>query len=91
VRDAEQHEQARADRGDLGALHADGGPRHPLDQSAHRAEGTLGAMPVLAVLQEILVALGGLAFVSLLLFLFVLVARFLAPRVLGKDDGSSRD
>ena len=41
-------------------------------------------MPVLAVLQEILVALGGLAFVSLLLFLFVLVARFLAPRVLGQ-------
>jgi hypothetical protein len=48
-------------------------------------------MPVFAVLQEILVALGGLAFVSLLLFVFVLVARFLAPRVLGKDDGSSRD
>jgi hypothetical protein len=44
-----------------------------------------------AVLQEILVALGGLAFVSLLLFLFVLVARFLAPRVLGRDDGSTRD
>ena len=48
-------------------------------------------MPVFAVLQEILVALGGLVFVSLLLFLFVLVARFLAPRVLGKDDGSTRD
>jgi hypothetical protein len=48
-------------------------------------------MPVLGVLQEILVAVGGLAFVSLLLFLFVLVARFLAPRVLGRDDGSSQD
>jgi hypothetical protein len=48
-------------------------------------------MLVLAVLQEILVALGGLAFVSLLLFVFVLVARFLAPRVLGRDDGSTRD
>ena len=48
-------------------------------------------MPVFAVLQEVLVALGGLAFVSLLLFVFVLVARFLAPRVLGKDDGSTRD
>jgi hypothetical protein len=48
-------------------------------------------MPVLAVLQEILVAVGGLAFVSLLLLVFVLVARFLAPRLLGRDDGSSRD
>ena len=46
-------------------------------------------MAVLAVLQEILVALGGLAFVCLLLLVFVLVARFLAPRVLGKDDGST--
>jgi hypothetical protein len=46
-------------------------------------------MAVLAVLQEILVALGGLAFVCLLLFVFVLVARFLAPRLLGKDDGST--
>jgi hypothetical protein len=60
-----------------------------LDESAHRGEGSLNAMAVLAVLQEILVALGGLAFVSLLLFLFVLVARFLAPRLLGKDDGST--
>ena len=47
-------------------------------------------MPVLALVQEILVALGGLAFVSLVLAIFVLVARFLAPRVLGKDDGSSQ-
>ena len=47
-------------------------------------------MPVLALVQEILVALGGLAFVSLVLAIFVLVARFLAPRVLGRDDGSSQ-
>jgi hypothetical protein len=46
-------------------------------------------VPAFALVQEILVALGGLAFVSLLLAIFVLVARFLAPRVLGKDDGSS--
>ena len=37
----------------------------------------------------LLIALGGLAFVSLLLAILVLVARFLAPRVLGKDDGST--
>ena len=48
-------------------------------------------MVVFALVQEILVALGGLAFVSLLLFVFVLVARFLAPRVLGRDDGSTSD
>ena len=53
------------------------------------AEGTLGAMVVLALIQEVLVALGGLAFVCLLLAVFVLVARYLAPRVLGRDDGSS--
>jgi len=46
-------------------------------------------MPVFALIQEVLVALGGLAFVSLLLAIFVLVARFLAPRLLGKDDGST--
>jgi hypothetical protein len=46
-------------------------------------------VPAFALVQEVLVALGGLAFVSLLLAIFVLVARFLAPRVLGKDDGSS--
>jgi hypothetical protein len=39
----------------------------------------------------LLVALGGLAFVSLLLAIFVLIARFIAPRLLGKDDGSSRE
>jgi len=49
----------------------------------------LAAMVVVALIQEVLVALGGLAFVCLLLAVFVLVARYLAPRVLGKDDGSS--
>jgi hypothetical protein len=53
------------------------------------AEGTLAAMLPLAVIREVLVALGGLAFVCLLLALFVLIARFLAPRLLGRDDGSS--
>jgi hypothetical protein len=52
-------------------------------------EGTLAAMPALALIQELLVALGGLAFVCLLLLVFVLVARFVAPRLLGRDDGSS--
>ena len=77
--------------GDLGSVHADGGPGDPLDEGAHGAEGSLDAMPVFALWQEILVSLGGLAFVSLLLLVFVLVARFLAPRVLGRDDGSSQD
>jgi hypothetical protein len=53
------------------------------------AEGSLAAMVPLAVLQEVLVALGGLAFVCLVLAIFVLVARFIAPRLLGRDDGSS--
>ena len=39
----------------------------------------------------LLIALGGLAFVSLLLSIFVLITRFLAPRLLGNDDGSSLD
>jgi len=47
-------------------------------------------MPVFAFLEALLVALGGLAFVCLLLAVFVLVARFIAPRLLGKDDGSSQ-
>jgi len=42
-----------------------------------------------AVVRELLVALGGLGFVSLVLAIFVLVARFLARRILGDDDGSS--
>jgi len=43
----------------------------------------------LAILQEFLYALGGLAFVSLVLAVFVVIARFLARRLLGDDDGSS--
>jgi hypothetical protein len=39
----------------------------------------------------LLVALGGLVFVSLVLAIFVLITRFLAPRLLGEDDGSSVD
>ena len=39
----------------------------------------------------LLIALGGLAFVCLVLAIFVLMTRFLAPRLLGKDDGSSLD
>jgi hypothetical protein len=39
----------------------------------------------------LLVALGGLAFVSLVLAIFVLIARFLAPRLLGKNNASSHD
>jgi hypothetical protein len=46
-------------------------------------------VPVFALVQEILVALGGLASVSLVLAIFVLIARYLAPRLLGNDDGSS--
>ena len=53
------------------------------------AEGSLGAMLPLALVQEVLVALGGLAFVCLVLAIFVLIARYLAPRLLGRDDGSS--
>jgi len=45
-------------------------------------------LPV-AVVRELLVALGGLGFVSLVLAVFVVVARFLARRILGDDDGSS--
>jgi hypothetical protein len=45
--------------------------------------------PPLLVVSELLVALGGLGFVSLVLALFVVIARFVAARLLGKDDGSS--
>jgi hypothetical protein len=38
---------------------------------------------------ELLYALGGVAFVSLVLAIFVLIARFAARRLLGDDDGSS--
>jgi hypothetical protein len=43
----------------------------------------------LALVQEFLMALGGLGFVSLVLAVFVVIARFLARRLLGDDDGSS--
>ena len=43
----------------------------------------------LALVQEFLTALGGLGFVSLVLAVFVVIARFLARRLLGDDDGSS--
>ena len=39
----------------------------------------------------LLIALGGLAFVCVVLAIFVLITRVLAPRLLGKDDGSSLD
>ena len=45
-------------------------------------------LPV-AVIRELLVALGGLGFVSLVLAVFVIVARFVARRLLADDDGSS--
>ena len=41
------------------------------------------------MLEALLVSLAGLGFVSLVLALFVLIARFAARRVLGDDDGSS--
>ena len=45
--------------------------------------------PLFGVIQELFVALAGLGFVCLVLAVFVVVARFLARRILGKDDGSS--
>ena len=46
-------------------------------------------MLLLGLVREFLVALGGLGFVSLVLAVFVLLARFFAKRILGDDDGSS--
>ena len=46
-------------------------------------------MLLLSVVRELLVALAGLGFVSLVLAVFVIVARFVARRVLAGDDGSS--
>jgi hypothetical protein len=46
-------------------------------------------MLMLGFVQELLMALAGLGFVSLVLAVFVVVARFLARRILGDDDGSS--
>jgi hypothetical protein len=42
-----------------------------------------------ALVVEFLAALGGLAFVCLVTALFVVIAKVVAPRLLGKDDGSS--
>ncbi len=44
-----------------------------------------------AVVGELLAVLAGLAFVCLVTALFVVVAKVLAPRLLGRDDGSSID
>jgi hypothetical protein len=46
-------------------------------------------MPLFGLIQEFLVALAGLGFVSLVLAVFVVIARFAAKRLLDKDDGSS--
>jgi hypothetical protein len=46
-------------------------------------------MLLIGLVREFLWALGGLAFVSLVLALFVVLARFAAKRLLGDDDGSS--
>jgi hypothetical protein len=46
-------------------------------------------MLLIGLVHEFLWALGGLAFVSLVLALFVVLARFAAKRLLGDDDGSS--
>ena len=51
--------------------------------------GCVLVMLQFALVREFLYALGGLAFVSLVLAVFVVVARFLARRILGDDDGSS--
>lgn len=42
-----------------------------------------------AVVQELLITLGGLAFVCLVCAVFVVVAKVVAPRLLGRDDGST--
>ena len=42
-----------------------------------------------AFVQEFLVALAGLGFVCLVTAIFVLLAKVVAPHILGKDDGSS--
>jgi len=57
--------------------------------SAPGASPRLTAMLMLGFVQELLMALAGLGFVSLVLAVFVVVARFLARRILGDDDGSS--
>ena len=49
----------------------------------------LGTMLLIGVVREFLWALGGLGFVSLVLALFVVLARFAAKRLLDENDGSS--
>jgi hypothetical protein len=46
-------------------------------------------MLLIGLVREFLVALAGLGFVSLVLAIFVVIARFAAKRLLGDDDGSS--
>jgi len=46
-------------------------------------------MPPVALVRELLMSLAGLGFVCLVLGVFVVIARFVARRVLDKDDGSS--
>ena len=41
------------------------------------------------MLEALLISLAGVGFVSLVMALFVVIARFAARRVLGDDDGSS--
>jgi VIT1/CCC1 family predicted Fe2+/Mn2+ transporter len=54
------------------------------------ASYAFGAMtPPFAFVHELLVTLAGLGFVCLVTALFVIIARFAASRLLGKDDGSS--
>ena len=47
-------------------------------------------MVLISVVREFLVPLAGLGFVSLVLAVFVILARFVARRVLADDDGSSQ-
>jgi len=46
-------------------------------------------MAPFALVQELFVSLGGIVFVSLVLALFVVLAKFAARRVLDEDDGSA--
>ena len=45
--------------------------------------------PPFALITGLLVSLAGLAFVCLVMAVFVLLARFISRRLLGDDDGSS--
>jgi poly(3-hydroxybutyrate) depolymerase len=59
------------------------------DHPPARSASTVGTMTPIALVQEFVVALAGLGFVSLVTALFVLIAKVVAPRLLDKDDGSS--